>query len=456
MGLLTALAVAGSALAGFLGTVADTGVQVFHVVIDILRGIFDWSIIAVKELLDFERSQPITFTLIVGTLLILFVLSPIVFGVNWNHAIFGRIETHQESIAPAPTILENLSTADYLEAVNSTKLVKANPSLTVKPVFMGEKTRMFLGSRTLFSKIFPFTSSIVADKIAYAMSADEASVRFQEKRYELCGSLIAETAGGTIPDDVIWEAKLDPVDHELIERLKISTINPSMRDLNITVSCFEMDVDQSTEADIPGSDWVEKVGNLSLFIANGSICPDYPMEYLSPVVLGTPSQNPFSGIPLVGSFVQLVGYLLNGVRGFLFDVNATGQREDCYLMFNEDTRERVYLETPSWISDNGESANFTAYVLYGKVILNQPTIPAEHIAVLNSIQLPVSTAYYPGVASVLTAPYDLLEETSGTVTGGATNPYFSMFSELVTGLILILLGIVGVLMVVNLQHLGKK
>jgi hypothetical protein len=461
MGLLSALAVAGGALAGFLGQVADTGVQVFHMIVDILRSMFTWTQVGIREIIDFEKSQPITFTILVGTLLIIFVLTPFVLGFTWNHVIFGRLETHQEQVGTAPTVLSNLSSQDYLNALNKTKLVKADPSLTVKPYYISKKARAFMGTKSLAYKIFPLTTTaltqVLEKDMLYATSMEEASMKFHEKRQELCGELVRESRGGTIPNTIIWEAYLEPIDHDLVEKMRLSAENPSLRQFNVSVTCFDMRVDPATSQDIPGNTWQDKVGNMTVLELNGSICRDVPMEYLSPVITGQPEQIPGSGVPIFGNLLRLWGYLLQGLQGLQYETNITGQKTDCYLMYHEDTRERIYLDKPSWIED-GESANFTAYIFYGGITIHPllPQIPKEQLQVMKVINLPVTTEYTPGVASILTMPYSLLNESAYRATGGATNPYFVMFSDLILFVVVALAGLIGVLMVVNLQHLGRK
>jgi hypothetical protein len=461
MGLLAALAVAGSALAGFLGQVADAGVQVFHMIVDILRSMVDWSHKGVSELIDFEKSQPIAFTLIVGSLLLVFVLSPFVLGFNWNHVIFGRLETHREQISTQPQVLYNQSGTDYLEVLNKTKMVKVDPSLTVKPYYISKNARAFMGSKSLAYKIFPLTVTVMTEVLEkdmlYATSLEDASISFHEKRQEVCGKLVRESRGGTIPDNIVWESYLTPIDHDLVSKLRLSAENPSLRQFNVSVDCFDMKVDPNTEQDIPGDTWQDKAGNLTVFEGNGSICPDDPMRYLSPVVSGTPGQIPGSGIPIFGIFPRLWGTLLLALRGFQYETNLSGHKTECYILFDEDSRERIYRHQPSWVED-GPSANFTAYILYGTITMDASIaqIPKDQLQVMDVINLPVTTDYHPGVTSIVTTPYQLLNESAYRATGGATNPYFVMFSDLITFIIVGLMGLIGVLMVVNLQHLGRR
>ena len=431
-------AAAAGAIGSFLGTAADTAVQVFHIIILVLMNMVSWLMDALKQLLDFQRTQPLAFTILVASILLTFILSPFILGINLNHLIFGQIVTYQETIAPTPTIIENLSNADFLAAMSVLHLVKSDPNMTVKPIFPPKPMPMFLGGKTVYEHLFPDNP---LKPILYTTSVEDAELKFEIERYNQCGKLL-----GTPNNATIWEAKIEALDPDLIKRIELSIENPVLREFNLTLACYKMDVDPLTEISLPGSTWQEKAGNLSLFKDNGSLCIDDSLEYLSPITYRIEGRR--------SPMIILIN-LWNGINALFYNTNATGHTTTCYLMVNKDTRERIYMETPTWISKNGESGNFTARMFYGTQILNKPTISQKTLSLLGVIKLPVTTEYNPGIASIVTAPYEMLNSTSAKITGGATTPYFNLFFEIMTIIAMVILGTIGTLMILNTQEIQE-
>lgn len=442
---LAELAAIGGAVLDIVSATANTAVNIAQVVFDLLAKTIDWTMQAVQQLFNFETSQPTAFFALFAVVLAVFVLAPIALGVNYNSVLFGTpAQTQQTAVSPLPTMLRNLSDAEITDIVGNIRLAYLPTTPDTKMVQIRTVTNFF-GTPTLMKQLFPSTTNLAEQELGiflYLDTMDNARVKWANQRYQQCGKLAYSQDK---PDNTVWEMVVRPADAKLSKRMVLAQTNPYMRAWNASVACYSSDFNDSTNMTIPGATMQEQVKNLRLMMENGSICEDVSFEDIRPTINVYSSPNPLAAIPL--GWINLAG-IINSITGLQQPTSGN----QCYIMYNATSHERYYTGVPYWLKT---VENSTVYMVDGDLILSALEYTPEETASMKAINFNVTTQGTPGILTLPTMTYNILKTTTNTVTGGATEQPFYWFETAFMVLLLLIIGMVGVILVLNVSHIKQ-
>ena len=446
-----------------IGGIVSAVVQVFQTLILVLIELFKMGREAVKELLDFQRSQPTAFTLVIGTMLAIFIITPLVFDFSWTNVLFGNTEYTEDAVATEVflsqipiehrnNILRDMDLVKISE--NATTRVLVYPNTPLSLVF-GEIPQ-FTIDNSPYSGGLPTTSYPSGENIIIN-TWNQGSDRFRKYQSQLCFELANQNSNTSA-----WEVVLLPDEPQLVKMLQLSVDNPELRQQDVWPSCYEAETDATTEVVLPGRDFLEKGRNLSLFIENGSICEDaglnkMALESSDPFKSGVVTANPISWLAAFGNTSPFY-WAYEGIRDFLWAQNLSSLTPtapiSCYIMVNRTSRQRFYKGVPQWLVDTG-SPNTGLYtsLFYLYQTLSKPSVSQEEWQSLEAIEVKTPISFQPGVASIMLMPYQETKRTTNTLTLQGTAKYWEMFETVIIGVIMIIIGLSGVVLVLNAKEM---
>jgi len=423
--------------------------QAFQTLILVLLEISKMGREAVKELLDFQRSQPIAFGLVIGTMLIVFIATPLLFDFSWNSVLFGNTDYDRTEISSS-IFLTELTAAERDAAMASIDLVMLSGNATTDTLLLPNKPiSVFFGKAGVAG-----LDDIIVN------SWTEGSYSFRNYQESRCGELATQDSNTSI-----WEVMLMPEEPVWTTLLALSIENTELREQNVWFSCYESETDASTEIALPGTTLKEKANNLTAFIQNGSVCEDAPLnkmalEAMDPFrsggTIGT--ENPLYWLLSRGQASWVMAY--EGIKELLFSENLSSFTPtapiDCYLMVNRTSRQRFYKGVPTWLADTGDDASLFTSLFYYYQVLDKPSVPLEKWKSLEAIEVKTPVSFQPGVASVMLMPYEEVKRTTNTLTLDQTRKYWEMFEDVIIGVIMIIVGLSGVGLVLNAKNITLR
>lgn len=433
-----------------LGGLAQAVVSVFVVVMDILTKILDFGIDGVKEMLSFQKAQPVAFGLLIGGFLLLFTITPFVVPIitgndfNWNHVIYGKTE-YSPTAVETELFLSEMSDAELDTLVDNIILVKSVPNGSASSIRR---------AREMFKVYFGVPQEEGMSVFSTIMSWEKGTEAYYNIQYEYCGALAYNASG---KNKTIWEAVLKPVSPDLKGRLQMSVHNPSMRLHETRLSCYSLQVDPSTEINLTGTTRTDQVANLSAMMRNGSICADAPLSAMSREIANPTAEGGLFyfiyNFPPIKSVSRVFWGVLSLVKGWNETTYPATVQLDCYLILDRETRQRYYVSTPEWLLDTGDNAPLLANLYYAVQILNLPRVPLDDWQSIESIYIPTPIHHEPGLISPMQAPYDELKSLSNIVTLGSTANAWATFESIILAIAIIIIGLVGIVLVLNVKEI---
>jgi len=145
-----------------------------------------------------------------------------------------------------------------------------------------------------------------------------------------------------------------------------------------------------------------------------------------------------------------------GVKNFLFAQNLSSITPTapigCYVMVNRTSRQRYYKGEPRWLTDQGGDSDIAASLFYRNLMLEQPKVPASKWKSLEAIEVSTPVEFKPGVFSFLEMPFQELERVTNILTLDQTKKYWDMAREIATGLLILIIGLIGVALILNTRN----
>lgn len=437
----------GSAAASFISATASAALDIAQTIFLLLAKMVDWTLQATQQLFTFESQQPLAFTLIFGTALVIFVALPFVTGVNYNSLLFGSTETVYEERPGTPQTIANFTDAELADMINNLHLAQLEDVPKVQVLMQQTNRDAFLGTSNFAAKLFPTTTTLMQQEAQFLVTGatlPEIQESWRNTRYETCGKLSNKSANTST-----WELEIKPINPDLVMQFQQAAANANLRFYNVTLSCYQAQLNASTEMAVPGSTKEAQVYNLHQLIDNGSICDDVSLGGLASVQPQSHSTSPVPIISILGSYFNIISSLWRHTTTAPVENNT-----NCYIIVRNSSRERMYTNTPFWLT-NTPGANITVQFFYQDLVLKDTRLSTEEAAALKVIGFPVTTNSTVGLLDIPTGSYRVLKDTTVAATGGATASMFDWFEVGITILALLILGTAGVIMVYNISRINR-
>ena len=437
----------GGAAASFVSATASAALDIAQTIFQLLAKMVDWTLQATQQLFTFESQQPLAFTLLFGTALVIFVTLPFVTGINYNSLLFGSTETVYEERPGTPQTIANFSDAELADMINNLHIAQLEDVPKVQVLMQQTNRDAFLGSSGFAAKLFPATTTTALQETQFLMtgaSLPEIQESWRNTRYETCGKLANNSA-----NDSTWELEIKPISPDLTKQFQQAAANAQLRFYNVTLSCYKAQLNASTETTLPGASKEEQVYNLHQMIANGSICDDASLGGLASVQPASSSPTPIPIVSILSSYFNIISSLWRHTT-----TAPVANNTNCYVILRASTRERMYTDTPFWLT-NTPDANLTVQFFYQDLVLKDTRLSVEQAAALKVIGFPVTTSSTIGLLDIPTGSYRVLKSTTVAATGGAASTMFDWFETGITILALLILGTAGVIMVYNISRINR-
>ena len=431
-----------------LDGIINATVHVLEVVIHLVLTLFDYSVTAVQEIVRFEQSQPVAVILLVGSLLLVFTLTPFVAPIitgqnfNWNHIIYGKT-TYSTTPVDTNIIYAEMTDTEISDLMDDLILVKINPNSSSTRIRGGYETkRIYFGNNNEDINI-DFTVT----------SWESGMIDIDNSAFAFCGSYaLNETA---IKNKTLWETVIKPKNPALIERLKASVASPKLRLQEVTFSCYGIETLPLEERAIQGTTTKDKRGNLSALIANGSICSDVSLQMMSKELVRPSIQEGYT-LPLLLN----IGRFFSPITQLLFNYNLSANTPTdpipCYILASNSTRQRYYSSSPQWLLDTGDSAYLWSWFLYGFRMAIPPRVQLEDWQSIESVQIAIPVEHQDGILTPLQAPYEQAKETTSALTLGMSDEHWHTFENGILFILLIILGLFGLVLVLGTQEIKLR
>lgn len=426
--------------------------------LDIARAIIDlllWVMVEIegliRDLMKFQLSQPVAFTVFVGALLLIFLFTPfaapIFFGVefNWNHALFGTVTEEDLEIDLLPSITEK-TPAEQEALMDDIALVKIQSGERADPV---TKTREAL----FFQMGLPVYESGRIGLYKQIASVEQGIEEFHTMQNNYCGLVVRD-----IEDDEIWEPKTYFVNDDWLEQLQQADVNPDLAVQPVRTECTSMKVDQATQVDPAGANASEKARTIYNMKLNGSLCDDYALDVAKFDVANPARPGGFvwqlGQLPWVEAIGRFFTTAISLSTGQNLSEVAAGPALDCYMMVNKTDRRRFYYGVPEWMRDS-RTGNTSAMFFYSKVMLywQDNIIPEDQARTISRVFVTTVPTYHYGLFSAVTVPYGEVKRISTTTTFGALEPIFEFFELVVYIILVCIAGMSGIALVWNAKNI---
>lgn len=439
----------GSAAASFISATASAALDIAQTIFQLLAKMVDWTLQATQQLFTFESQQPLAFTLIFGTALIIFVTLPFITGINYNSLLFGSTETVYEERPGTPQTIANFTDAELADMINNLHIAQLEDVPKIQVLMQQSNQGAFLGTSNFASKLFPTITTLMQQEAQFLITGatlPEIQESWRNTRYETCGKLSNKTVN---VNNSTWELEIKPINPDLVKQFQQAAANANLRFYNVTLSCYQAQLNASTEIAVPGATKEAQVYNLHQLIDNGSVCDDVSLGGLASVQPQSHSTSPIPIISILGSYFNMISSLWRHTTTAPVENNT-----NCYIIVRDSSRERMYTDTPFWLT-NTPGANMTVQFFYSDLVLKDTRLSVDEAAALKVIGFPVTTNSTVGLLDIPTGSYRVLKSTTVAATGGATTPMFDWFETGITILAMLIIGTAGVIMVYNLSRINK-